>query len=291
MERREALMTMNHGAVKTTSDAAPSEQAWLEAKGVWKTFQPLASTQPFVALRNIDLRIPRGRFTVIIGPSGCGKSTLLRIMAGLAKASQGGVYHAGDTVHGASRARGFVFQADAVFPWLSVRKNVEFGPKSSGMARRRRADIATHWCQMVHLDEYMDAYPKELSGGMRKRVDLARVYANDPDVLFMDEPFGALDAQTKEVMQDDLIQLWEKQRKTVVFVTHDVDEATYLADDVIVMSSKPGEIAHAVQIDLPRPRSEDTRISDDFAIKRRELRELLRSVTAKNRDPNDEETS
>lgn len=273
---------MTSETTTATPDDETGSQAWLEARRVSKVFLPLASSQRFVALKDIELSVPRGRFMVLIGPSGCGKSTLLRIMAGLAEPSEGEVLHGGNRVRGANRSRGFVFQADAVFPWLSVRKNVEFGPKSSGIGRRQRAEIAKRWCRTVHLDECMDSYPKELSGGMRKRVDLARVYANDPDVLFMDEPFGALDAQTKEVMQDDLIQLWEQQRKTVVFVTHDVDEATYLADDVVVMSSRPGEIAHRIHIDLPRPRDENTRLTDAFAGCRRELRELLRDVTHKN---------
>jgi NitT/TauT family transport system ATP-binding protein len=185
------------------------------------------------------------------------------------------VLHRAQEVRGPHPSRGFVFQADAVFPWLTVRKNVEFGLRSRGIGAAERRRVAEHWCEVVGLADFMNAYPKELSGGMRKRVDLARVYANDPDVLLMDEPFGALDAQTKERMQSELLGMWEQSRKTVVFVTHDVDEAVFLADEIIVMSSRPGQVAARVEVDLPRPRTDDTRVSDQFADARRSVRRRM----------------
>jgi NitT/TauT family transport system ATP-binding protein len=250
----------------------------ISIEGVWQRFQRLESTTPFVALQDINLSIDDRRFVAIVGSSGCGKSTLLRIIAGLVRPSQGRVVHHGAVVEGPHHSRGFVFQADAVFPWLTVRQNVEFGLRSRGIERSERRRIADHWCGVVGLADAADAYPRELSGGMRKRVDLARVYANDPDVLLMDEPFGALDAQTKERMQSELLGIWGESRKTVAFVTHDVDEAIFLADDVVIMSSRPGQIAARIQVDLARPRTEETRISDEFAERRRAIRQLMREL-------------
>jgi NitT/TauT family transport system ATP-binding protein len=155
---------------------------------------------------------------------------------------------------------------------------VEFGLRSRGVERSERRRIAEHWCGVVGLADAADAYPRELSGGMRKRVDLARVYANDPDVLLMDEPFGALDAQTKERMQSELLGIWGESKKTVAFVTHDVDEAIFLADEVVIMSSRPGQIAARIPVDLARPRTEETRISDEFAERRRSIRKLMREL-------------
>jgi NitT/TauT family transport system ATP-binding protein len=250
----------------------------ISIEGVWQRFQRLESSTPFVALQDINLDIDERRFVAIVGSSGCGKSTLLRIIAGLVRPSQGRVLHDGAVVKGPHHSRGFVFQADAVFPWLTVRQNVEFGLRSRGIDRAERRRIADHWCGVVGLTDFIDAYPRELSGGMRKRVDLARVYANDPDVLLMDEPFGALDAQTKERMQTELLGIWGESRKTVAFVTHDVDEAIFLADEVVIMSSRPGQIAARIPVDLARPRTEETRISDEFAERRRSIRQLMREL-------------
>lgn len=263
---------------ETVTELTHASAAELSVQGVTKTFQRLEGSEPFVALHDVDLAVERGKFVALIGRSGCGKSTLLRIVAGLSKPTTGQVFHGGQRVQGPANTRGFVFQADAVFPWLTVRHNVEFGLKSRGLSRTERNRIATHWCEVVGLSEFMDAYPKELSGGMRKRVDLARVYANDPDVLLMDEPFGALDAQTKERLQSELLTTWDESRKTVMFVTHDVDEAVFLADEIVLMSAKPGQIAARVLIDLPRPRNDETRISDEFAEIRRSIRKMMQSL-------------
>ena len=235
---------------------------------------------PLVVLRDIDLSIPRGRFVCIIGESGCGKSTLLRMMAGLLSPSEGRVLHDGVPIRGVSQALGFVFQQDAVFPWLTVEKNVEYGPKSRGVPRAERERLVGEWCAAVGLASFRKAYPKQLSGGMRKRVDLARAYANSPDVLLMDEPFAALDVQTKATMQEAVLKLWESTQKTVVFVTHDLDEAVFLSDVVIVLSSRPGRVHATIESPLARPRNEATRVSDEFAAAKRVLWNALQSARA-----------
>ena len=222
-------------------------------------------------LSGIDLEIARGQFVCIIGESGCGKSTLLRMMAGLLTPSEGHVLHDGTKVAGVRHELGFVFQQDAVFPWLTVEKNVEYGPKSRGVGRAERERLVAQWCEAVGLTAFRKAYPKQLSGGMRKRVDLARAYANSPDVLLMDEPFAALDVQTKAEMQDAVLELWQSTGKTVVFVTHDLDEAVFLSDVVVVLSSRPGRVHSIVHSTLPRPRSTETRVSDAFAAAKRML--------------------
>jgi NitT/TauT family transport system ATP-binding protein len=235
---------------------------------------------PLVVLRDIDLSIPRGRFVCIIGESGCGKSTLLRMMAGLLSPSEGQVLHDGVPIRGVSQALGFVFQQDAVFPWLTVEKNVAYGPKSRGVPKPERERLVEQWCAAVGLAAFRKAYPKQLSGGMRKRVDLARAYANSPDVLLMDEPFAALDVQTKATMQEAVLKLWESTQKTVVFVTHDLDEAVFLSDVVIVLSSRPGRVHATIESPLARPRNEATRVSDEFAAAKRALWNALQSARA-----------
>lgn len=226
---------------------------------------------PLTVLQDIDLDIARGEFVCLIGESGCGKSTLLRMMAGLLTPSEGQVLHDGVAVRGINHKLGFVFQQDAVFPWLTVEQNVEYGPKSRGVPRAERQQLVAQWCESVGLSAFRKAYPRQLSGGMRKRVDLARAYANSPDVLLMDEPFAALDVQTKGVMQEAVLQLWANSGKTVVFVTHDLDEAVFLSDLVVVLSSRPGRVHSLVRSPLARPRNEATRVSDEFAAAKRAL--------------------
>ncbi len=250
----------------------------LQVDGVWRTFQRLDGSPPFTALQDINLDVTAGTFVAIIGGSGCGKSTLLRIIAGLVPPSSGVVMHDGAPVRGPHHSRGFVFQGDAVFPWLTVRRNIEFGLQCRGIPAAERKRTAETWARTVGLADFIDAFPKELSGGMRKRVDLARVYANDPDVLLMDEPFGALDAQTKERMQVELLDLWDRSRKTVLFVTHDVDEAVFLADEIVVMAARPGRIAERIPVPLPRPRDERSRTTAGFEETRRRLRRLLEDL-------------
>lgn len=221
-------------------------------------------------LEDIDLTFESGSFNSIIGTSGCGKSTLLKMMAGLFDPSDGAMTLDGAVIHGTDRRRGMVFQQDAVFPWMTVAKNISYGPRLRGASKAQQAEIEAKWTEMVGLKGFEDRWPRELSGGMRKRVDIGRVYANDPDVLLMDEPFGALDAQTKERMQSDLLQTWNQTKKTVIFVTHDIEEAIFLSDKIVVLSSRPGRVHHIEEVSLPRPRTDDMRLTEEFLeIKRR----------------------
>jgi len=252
--------------------------AKLAVRGLTHRFAIGDAREPLVVLRDIDLAIPRGRFVCIIGESGCGKSTLLRTMAGLLTPSEGEVLHDGVPIRGVNQALGFVFQQDAVFPWLTVERNVEYGPKSRGVPKAERERLVAQWCEAVGLGAFRKAYPKQLSGGMRKRVDLARAYANSPDVLLMDEPFAALDVQTKATMQEAVLQLWESTQKTVVFVTHDLDEAVFLSDDVVVLASRPGRLHATIRNPLARPRTEATRVSDAFAAAKRTLWNALQDA-------------
>ncbi|WP_394199232.1 ABC transporter ATP-binding protein [Litoreibacter albidus] len=228
------------------------------------------SASPLTVLDGINLKLETGSFNAIVGTSGCGKSTLLKMMAGLFDPSDGQMTLDGEVIQGTNRRRGMVFQQDAVFPWMTVARNVSYGPRLRGASREEQAEIEEKWIRMVGLSGFENRWPRELSGGMRKRVDIGRVYANDPDVLLMDEPFGALDAQTKERMQSDLLDTWSATRKTVVFVTHDLEEAIFLADKIIVMSARPGRVHHIEEVSLPRPRTNEMRMTDEFlAIKRR----------------------
>ena len=222
------------------------------------------------ALERISLDVADQEFAVIVGPSGCGKTSLLRLVAGLIEPSEGQITLDGTPVIGPGRDRGMVFQSYTLFPWLSVRQNVEFGLKIGGMAPAERASVARHFIGEVGLAGFEDAYPKQLSGGMMQRVALARALANDPAILLMDEPFGALDSQTRSLMQELLLELWQRTHKTVLFITHDIDEAILLGDRVHVMTARPGRIKEMVEIDIPRPRSVEVLTEPKFiALKRR----------------------
>lgn len=226
-------------------------------------------------LEGIDLTFESGSFNSIVGTSGCGKSTLLKMMAGLFVPSDGKMMLDGDIINGTGQRRGMVFQQDAVFPWMTVAKNVSYGPRLRGASNAEQAEIEKKWVEMVGLKGFEDRWPRELSGGMRKRVDIGRVYANDPDVLLMDEPFGALDAQTKERMQSDLLETWTASKKTVIFVTHDLEEAIFLSDKIIVMSARPGRIHHIEEVSLERPRTAEMRLSEEFLAVKRKLWKML----------------
>ncbi|MET1414737.1 ABC transporter ATP-binding protein [Roseibium sp. HPY-6] len=226
-------------------------------------------------LDDINLTFPSGSFTSIVGTSGCGKSTLLKMMAGLFVPSDGEMTLDGDVINGTDNRRGMVFQQDAVFPWMTVAKNVSYGPRLRGASRAEQAEIEAKWVEMVGLKGFENRWPRELSGGMRKRVDIGRVYANNPDVLLMDEPFGALDAQTKERMQSDLLKTWNQTKKTVIFVTHDLEEAIFLSDRIIVMSARPGRIRHIEEVSLPRPREDAMRLESEFLDIKRKLWGML----------------
>ncbi len=227
--------------------------ALLDVKGVNKIF--LADGKEMEALHDINLSIRENEFVCFIGPSGCGKTTLLRIIAGLEEPTSGSVSLAGDQIKGPGPERGMVFQEYSLFPWRTVLDNIAFGLELKGVAVAERHARARQHLKMVGLERFESRYPHELSGGMKQRVAIARALVNDPRALLMDEPFGALDAQTRNVMQSELLRIWEEEKKTVVFVTHSVDEAIYLADRIVIMSARPGRIKDIIEIDLPRPRN------------------------------------
>ena len=226
-------------------------------------------------LEDINLEFRSGSFISIVGTSGCGKSTLLKMMAGLYAPTEGSITLDGNRITSTGRERGMVFQQDAVFPWMTVAKNISYGPRHRGVSRKQQRALEAKWVELVGLSGFENRWPRELSGGMRKRVDIGRVYANDPEVLLMDEPFGALDAQTKERMQTDLLDAWRVTRKTVIFVTHDLEEAIFLSDEVIVMSARPGRIRHIEEVQLPRPREAEMRLTDEFLKIKRKLWGML----------------
>lgn len=217
-----------------------------------------------IALNGIDLDIMENEFICVVGPSGCGKSTLLNIIAGLSEPSSGRVLCDGKEVKGTGTERGVVFQQYALFPWMTVKKNVMFGLNLKGIKGEEAEDIAMKYIRMVQLEDFVNHYPKELSGGMKQRVAIARAYAVNPSVLLMDEPFGALDAQTRTQLQQELLETWEKEKKTCFFITHDVDEAIILSQKVIIMSARPGRIKEIVNIDIPYPRDQETKMSGRF---------------------------
>jgi NitT/TauT family transport system ATP-binding protein len=231
------------------------------------------------ALDDVSIEVPDGHFACIVGASGCGKSTLLNIMAGLVRPTSGTVEVGDRRVDEPGADRGMVFQSYTLFPWLRVRQNVEFGPSLKGVPSAERRRIADSLLEEMGLSEFARAYPNELSGGMKQRVAIARALANDPAVLLMDEPFGALDALTRAGAQRFLTQVWEQHRRTIAFVTHDIDEAIYLADTVFVMSPRPGRVKDVVTVDLPRPRSLDDLSTPRFGeLKHRILTEIFADV-------------
>lgn len=242
-----------------------------------------SADKEFLAVDRATLEIPTGQFVSILGPSGCGKTTLMRMMYGLIKPSAGTVLIDGKPVTGPRPESAMVFQDHNLLPWRNVLENVEFGLELAGMPAARRRDRAMHAITEVGLENFTRSYPFQLSGGMRQRVGLARALCMEPQVLFMDEPFGALDAQTRELMQFQLLKIWEQHRITVVFVTHDIGEAIYLSDRVVVMSARPGRIKTVQEIDLPRPRwvsDQDIRTSEQTMAYRRQIWELLRPEIA-----------
>ena len=215
-------------------------------------------------VHHLDLHVEHGEFVSILGPSGCGKSTVLKAAAGIQQISNGFVSVGGRKVTEPNRECGFVFQQETLFPWHTVRRNVEFGLRLSRIGRAERRGIVDDALQQMGLAEFAGVYPAQLSGGMKQRVELARVLVNNPKVLLMDEPFGALDAQTRLRMQKLLLEIWERNRIAVLFVTHDVDEALLLSDRVVILSDRPATIKHCLAVDIPRPRATDHLMSPAF---------------------------
>ncbi len=234
-----------------------------------------------VALDEITLGIRNREFATILGPSGCGKTTLLRIVAGLVKPSGGLVTLDGKVIGGPGRDRGMVFQSYTLFPWLTVKQNIQFGLELAGVERARQEQIAQEFVAKVGLKGFEQSYPKGLSGGMKQRVAIARALANNPDVLLLDEPFGALDAQTRSLMQELLTQVWEELHKTILFVTHDVEEAIFLSDRVFVMTARPGRLKAEIAIPLPRPRSYELKATAEFLRLKMQALTLIREEAIK----------
>lgn len=224
----------------------------LEIKGVSKVFGK--NGRSVQALAPVNLHVKEGQFVSLVGPSGCGKSTLLNIVAGLEKADTGTLHLEGTPLNGPGVDRVVVFQESALFPWLTARQNVEFGLKMAGVSKAERSQTARTYLKMVHLSRFADAYPHELSGGMRQRVAIARALAMNPKILLMDEPFAALDAQTRALLHEELTNIWALTRKTIIFVTHNVREAVYLSDRILIISARPGCIKDDYVISAPRPR-------------------------------------
>lgn len=217
-----------------------------------------------IALNGVDLDIKENEFVCVVGPSGCGKTTLLNILAGLEDESSGEVTVDGKKIEGTGGERGVVFQQYALFPWLTVEKNIAFGLKLKKIPEIEIKEKVDHYLEVVGLKDFRNAYPKELSGGMKQRVAIARAYAVNPKLLLMDEPFGALDAQTRAQLQTELLNTWAQEKKTCFFITHDVDEAVILAQRVIVMSSRPGRIKEIIDIDIPYPRTQETKLTPKY---------------------------
>ena len=263
-----------------------SSEFILEAKDIVKDFAESDGSTRRV-LDGISFGVKRREFLSIIGPSGCGKSTLIRIAAGLETVTSGHFLLDGKKVSGTSAERGMVFQKYTLFPWLSVKQNVMFGLISSGYGNDDAEESALQWLQIVGLEKYAEYYPKQLSGGMQQRVAIARALAPQPRVLLMDEPFGALDAQTRSQMQKYLLEVWKNIDITILFVTHDLDEAVFLSDRILTLQANPGKVKELVTVDVPRPRNEESLFLPEFKTLRSHVEDLIHPVSEKK--PEEEE--
>lgn len=235
-----------------------------------KVFDGAANTGRVVALESITCDIPQGEFLCIIGPSGCGKSTLLNILAGFAQPTTGTATNGGKPIPGPGPDRTVMFQEYGLFPWMTVRQNIEFGLKAKGLGAKERAEIVRHYIDLVSLAGFEDRYPHQISGGMKQRVSIARALAPDPDIVLMDEPFAALDSLTRDVMQEEILRIWGGAKKTFVLITHNIDEAIFLGDRVLVMTHRPGRVKQILSIDIPRPRDPSIRSTDPRFLGHRE---------------------
>jgi len=247
----------------------------LNAKNIWKVYNTERKDQ-VVAIRDLNLSVAENEFVSIIGPSGCGKSTFLLMAAGLDEPSAGELQFGGEPIEGPSEKRGMVFQSYTLYPWLTVAENIRFALQKSKLSIGEQKSLVEEFISLVGLKGFENAYPNQLSGGMRQRVAIARALVYRPQMLLMDEPFGALDAQTRRLMQELLLQIWETHRTTVLFVTHDIEEALLLSDRVYVMSARPGTFKAEVQVNLPRPRFVEMETSPEFLALRQQLLGLIR---------------
>mgnify|MGYP003397093431 CR=1 FL=1 len=244
--------------------------------GVGRTFPGVHGGAPTLALTPVSLAVADNDFITILGPSGCGKSTLLRIVAGLDRPTEGRVLLDGVEVSGPGADRGMVFQSYTLFPWLTIEENVRFGLREKGLPVAEQASIARHWIRKVGLDGFERHYPKMLSGGMQQRTAIARALANAPKILLLDEPFGALDHQTRGLMQELLLAIWESEKTTVLFVTHDIEEAIFMASRVVVMSARPGRFKADVAVTIPHPRHYTVKTTPEFSALKAQLTEQIR---------------
>ena len=245
----------------------------LEVKDLCKSFESSAGS--VTALEGINFRARQREFVCVIGPSGCGKSTLIRILAGLEAPTSGEMLLDGKAVQGPGPDRGMVFQGYTLFPWRTVKKNVMFGLEMAGRSKTSAEEEARQWIDLVGLGNFENAYPHQLSGGMKQRVAIARALASQPRILLMDEPFGALDAQTRARMQAYLLEIWQNIDITILFITHDLDEAIYLADRILVLKAHPGEVEEIIEVPVPQPRSPEQFLSAEFLATKKRLEELI----------------
>lgn len=249
----------------------------LDIDRLGKTFE--SAKGRISALENVSFEVHRKEFVSVIGPSGCGKSTLIRILAGLDRPSSGEVRLDGERVEGPCKDRGMVFQGYTLFPWLCVRDNVTFGPRMAGASTAEANEAAEKWLDVIGLRKFADHYPDQLSGGMKQRVAIARALANQPRILLMDEPFGALDAQTRAGMQSHLIKVWDSADLTILFITHDLDEAVYLSDRIVVLAAHPGRVEEVIEVPVPRPRDRSQFLSPAFLATKNRLEQLIYGST------------
>jgi NitT/TauT family transport system ATP-binding protein len=260
-------------AVKDRFARMKKRPVTLQVKNLNKEF--VSAQGKVIALKDINFETYKREFVCVIGPSGCGKSTLIRILAGLETPTSGEVLLDGKEVDGPSQERGMVFQGYTLFPWLTIKKNIMFGLEMAGHSKAASEEQAFQWIDLVGLNKFANAYPHQLSGGMKQRVAIARALANQPRILLMDEPFGALDAQTRAKMQNYLHEIWKNIDITILFITHDLDEAIYLADRVLVLKANPGEVHEMIEVPVPQPRSTEDILSPEFLATKRRLEELI----------------
>ncbi len=261
-------------AVRSRFTELKERESVLTAKNLSKVFTS-PQGKKIVALDNVNLEVKRREFLSIIGPSGCGKSTLMRILAGLETVTDGVAQLDGKTIEGPGAERGMVFQGYTLFPWLTVKKNVMFGLKMKGVGGVTAEQEALQWIELVGLSKFAESYPHQLSGGMKQRVAIARALATKPRVLFMDEPFGALDAQTRAQMQHYLLQIWKNVDVTIVFITHDLDEAVYLSDRILVLEANPGKVQEHIEVPVPRPRTPEQFLHPAFLATKNHIEHLI----------------